>query len=520
MGMGVSDSMEYENAIELKNVTKSFGEVVANDNVSLTLRKGEILSILGENGSGKTTLMNILSGIYFPDSGRILIGGEEVTIRSPKDSIALGIGMIHQHFKLIDILTAAENIILGLPGEQKLKMNRVIEDIDSLTGKYGFELNPSRKIYDMSVSQKQTVEIVKVLYRGAEILILDEPTAVLTPQETDKLFDVLRNMKKAGKSIIIITHKLNEVLALSDRVAVLRKGKYIGTVDTAGATLSSLTEMMVGEKISLNIVRDDPESSVKRIEMRGVTCRNSEGRAVLHEASFTAYGGEILGVAGISGSGQKELLEAIAGLQEIESGEILFYGPQGNTEKISDLKAEQIRDLRINLAFVPEDRLGMGLVGTMDLTDNMMLRSYHEGKRFFADRLGPKKLASEVVTSLEVVTPGVDTPVGRLSGGNVQKVLLGREIASNPLVLMVAYPVRGLDINSSHTIYHLLNKQKKSGVAVLCVGEDLDVLLALCDRILVLAGGKVAGVVDARSSSKEELGLLMTGSEKGAHRHG
>ena len=504
--------MEPVNAIELLGVTKRFGEVVANDNVNLTVRKGEILSILGENGSGKTTLMNMLSGIYFPDEGEIRVNGKTVTIRSPKDSFELGIGMIHQHFKLINILTAAENIILGLPGKERLNLKQVEKEVKELTDRYGFDLNPSQKIYDMSVSQKQTVEIVKVLYRGADILILDEPTAVLTPQETEKLFAVLRNMRAAGKSIIIITHKLIEVLELSDRVAVLRKGKYIDTVETKGATVESLTEMMVGEKVTLDINRTEPENAKKRIEMRGVTCRNKEGLKVLKETSFTAYSGEILGIAGISGSGQKELLESVAGLQPIESGEILYESPEGKVEKISDMKAEDIKKLGIALSFVPEDRLGMGLVGSMDLTDNMMIRSYKEGKHFFADRKAPKQLAQEIVDKLEVVTPGVETPVSRLSGGNVQKILVGREIASNPNVLMVAYPVRGLDINSSYTIYNLLNDQKKKGVAVICVGEDLDVLLELCDRILVLNGGRVSGIVDARSTTKEKLGLLMTGS--------
>lgn len=507
--------MEYNNAIELKNVTKRFGEVVANDNVSLSVRKGEILSILGENGSGKTTLMNMLSGIYFPDEGQICINGNEVTIRSPKDSYALGIGMIHQHFKLVNVLTAAENIILGLPGEGSLKMNRITEEIERLTKQYGFEFNPSQKIYDMSVSQKQTVEIVKVLYRGAEILILDEPTAVLTPQETKKLFEVLRNMRKAGKSIIIITHKLNEVLELSDRVSVLRKGKYIGTVNTSEATIASLTEMMVGAKVNLDIDRADPIKPQKRIDVRGVTCRNKEGSAVLKEASFTAFSNEILGIAGIAGSGQKELLESIAGLQEIESGEILYYSPEGNTEKLSEMKAADICKLNISLAFVPEDRLGMGLVGSMDLTDNMMLRCYKNGQHFYTDRKAPRDLALRIVEKLDVVCPGVETPIRRLSGGNVQKVLLGREIASNPNVLMVAYPVRGLDINSSHTIYNLLNEQKCKGVAVICVGEDLDVLLELSDRILVLAGGKVAGIVDARNTTKEEIGLMMSTGKDG-----
>ena len=511
--------MGPESAIEFKNVTKRFGEVIANDSVCLSVKKGEILSVLGENGSGKTTLMNMLSGIYFPDEGQIFVNGKEATICSPKDSFSLGIGMIHQHFKLINILTAAENIILGLPGEERLNMNKVIADVTELIEQYGFDLNPAQKIYSMSVSQKQMVEIVKVLYRGAQILILDEPTAVLTPQETEKLFHILRNMREAGKSIIIITHKLNEVLELSDRVAVLRKGKYIGTINTSEATADSLTEMMVGEKISLDIDRSDPVEPKKRIEMRGVTCKNKDGLTSLKQVSFIANSGEILGIAGISGSGQKELLESIAGLHDIESGEILYYSPEGTTEKISDMNVAQIRNLHINLAFVPEDRLGMGLVGSMDLTDNMMIRSYNEGKHFFADRKKPKDLALEIVEKLDVVTPGVETPVRRLSGGNVQKVLVGREIASSPTVLMVAYPVRGLDINSSFTIYNLLNEQKEKGVAVICVGEDLDVLLELCDRILVLNSGKISGIVEARTSTKEEIGLMMTGSGKGKHKH-
>lgn len=507
--------METGNAIELRQVSKHFGDVIANDNINMTVKKGEILSILGENGSGKTTLMNMIAGIYYPDSGSILVDGNEVSIRSPKDSFALGIGMIHQHFKLINILTAAENVILGLKGKERLRMYEVEREIAELAEKYGFDLDPSQKIYNMSVSQKQTVEIIKVLYRGADILILDEPTAVLTPQEAEKLFDVLRNMKKDGKSIIIITHKLNEVLAISDRVSVLRKGQYIGTVCTKEASMASLTEMMVGEKVELDILRTEPKGREKRIDMRGVTCKNSEGVTILRDASFIAYSGEILGVAGISGSGQKELLESIAGLIKIESGEILYYSPSGTVEKISDMKAEEIKNLNIALSFVPEDRLGMGLVASMDLTDNMMIRSYKEGKHFILDRKKPKKLAENVVQKLEVVTPSIETPVRRLSGGNVQKVLVGREIASDPSVLMVAYPVRGLDINSSYTIYNLLNWQKNNGVAVICVGEDLDVLLELCDRILVLHGGMVEGVVDARTATKEELGIMMTGLRRG-----
>ena len=355
-----------------------------------------------------------------------------------------------------------------------------------------------------------------MLYRGADILILDEPTAVLTPQETDKLFNVLRSMRDNGKSIIIITHKLNEVLEISDRVSVLRKGKYIGTVDTCEATQESLTEMMVGEKVSLDIDRSNPENVERRIEVRGLNVRNNEGYHVLKDISFTANAGEILGIAGISGNGQKELLEAIGGLQTIESGEILYYTKHDNNviEKLHQMSAGDIFDLGIRLSFVPEDRLGMGLVGSMDITDNMMIRSYNKSRGLFTDRKVPYNLAAEVVDKLDVVTPSLETPVRRLSGGNVQKVLVGREIASAPRVLMVAYPVRGLDINSSYAIYNLLNEQKRAGACVMCVGEDLDVLLSLCDRILVLSGGRVSGIVNARTATKEEVGLLMTGGKE------
>lgn len=508
--------MPTSNAIELRNISKFFGSVVANNKISLDVKKGEILSLLGENGSGKTTLMNMLSGIYFPDEGHIYVDGKEVTIRSPKDAFDLKIGMIHQHFKLIDIFTAAENIVLGLPGSLNLDIKQVAADVKVLVDKYGFKLDPDKKIYEMSVSEKQTVEIVKMLYRGANILILDEPTAVLTPSETEHLFDVLRNMKQDGKAIIIITHKLNEVLEISDRVSVLRKGEYIGTVNTCDTNELALTEMMVGKKVSLDIERPEPENMELRLEVKGLTCYNLEGVKALDDVSFSAYSGEILGIAGIAGSGQKELLESIAGLQKVSSGSVTYYDPKnGNEDELIGKTPLEIRELGVALSFVPEDRLGMGLVGSMGITDNIMLRSYRDGKSFLTNRKGPKKLSADIIRTLEVVAPDDETPVSKLSGGNVQKVLVGREIAAAPTVLMTAYAVRGLDINTSYTIYDLLNEQKKKGVAVVYVGEDLDVLIELCDRIMVLCGGKVSGIVDGRTATKEQIGLLMTSREKG-----
>ncbi len=506
--------MSKQPAIELKNITKRFGaKVIANKNVNLTAHRGEILSILGENGSGKTTLMNMIAGIYFPDEGQIFIDGEEAMISSPKDAFDYKIGMIHQHFKLVDVFTAAENIVLGIENG-KYDLKKSTAEIKKISEQYGFDIDTEKKIYSMSVSEKQTVEIIKVLYRGADILILDEPTAVLTPQETEKLFAILRNMRDDGKCIIIITHKLHEVLSLSDKVAVLRKGEYVGTVNTAETSESELTEMMVGKKIALNIERSEPKNCEDRLTVNGISCVNRQGATVLDNVSFTAKSGEILGVAGIAGSGQRELLESIAGLQHLSSGEILYIDPKtGKTENLRDKTPVQIRDMGVRLSFVPEDRLGMGLVGNMDIVDNMMLRSYRKGHSMFLQRKAPKDLAMKIINDLEVVTPGANTPVRRLSGGNVQKVLVGREIAASPTVLMVAYPVRGLDINSSYMIYNLLNEQKEKGVSIIFVGEDLDVLIELCDRIMVIGSGRITGVVDARTTTKEEIGLLMTKSD-------
>ncbi len=495
-------------AVSLRGVTKTFGAVVANEKVDLDIYRGEILSLLGENGSGKTTLMNMIAGIYFPDEGQIFIDGKEQVIASPKDALKLGIGMVHQHFKLIDVLTATENIILGLDG--KLNVKEASAKIRKICEKYGFDVDPDQKIYDMSVSQKQTVEIVKVLYRGADILILDEPTAVLTPQEVEKLFRVLRKMREDNKAIVIITHKMNEVKELSDRVAVLRNGKYEGCMMTKDTNITEMTNMMVGHKITLNIERPDPVDPKPRLEIRNLTIRNEEGVLKLQDVSFTANSGEILGIAGVSGSGQKELLEAIAGLQVTEKGSIRYIEDDATEEELIGKDPLKIARMGVSLSFVPEDRLGMGLVGNMDISDNMMLRSFRDGLSLFTNRKQPRALAKKVVNDLEVVTPGIETPVRRLSGGNVQKVLVGREIASAPTVLLTAYAVRGLDINSSYTIYDLINEQKKKGVAVVFVGEDLDVLLQLSDRILVLCDGHLSGIVDARTTDKNEVGRLMS----------
>ena len=581
---------QEEYAIQLKGITKTFGSVVANSNINLDLKKGEILALLGENGSGKTTLMNMLSGIYRPDKGQIFIDGKKVYIDSPEDSKRLGIGMIHQHYKLIEKFSVADNIWLGYhqpdeDGKSKEnqervneqegitavcqensqtvkdenndlsaeanpadKENDIIQDaqeqksgtakenfkkffvacgkyikkvckkvfltksrytkIEEFAKSYGFDIDPKKRICDMAVSEKQTVEIVKVLFYGAKVLILDEPTAVLTEQEIQKLFAILKNMKEKGCSIIIITHKLNEVMSISDRVSILRKGEYIGTVNTSETNEAELTEMMVGKKVDLHIDRPVTHFDEDMLVLKNVCVNNSNNLRAIDNVSFKVRRGEILGVAGISGSGQKELCEAIAGLEKIKSGTIEFMG-----QTISGKSPLDIINLGIAMSFIPEDRLGMGLAGSLNITDNMMLKTYR-GNKFnpFVDRKKAGAMAKGVVEKLDVQTPDTDkTPVRRLSGGNVQKVLLGREIETTPQVIVTAYPVRGLDINSSYLIYDILNKQKQDGVGILFVGEDLDVMLQLCDKILVLCHGRVTGIVEGAMATKERLGLMMTG---------
>ncbi len=506
--------MAHEYAIELKGITKTFGSVVANNNINLNVRPGEILALLGENGSGKTTLMNMLSGIYKPDSGSIFVDGKEVSIDSPEDSKRLGIGMVHQHFKLVDVFSAADNIWMGMEKTGlTLKKDRYAK-IEEMAKKFGFDIDPKKKVYNMSVSEKQTLEIVKVLYYGAKIIILDEPTAVLTVQEIEKLFNVLRRMKEEGHSIIIITHKLNEVMDISDRVAILRKGEYITTVNTAETSEQALTEWMVGRKVDLNIDRPHIEKTRPLLELRSVSIRNDEGATAIRDVNFYIRGGEILGVAGIAGCGQKELCEAIAGLRPIEKGQMIHKG-----DNIVGLSPKAILEKGISMSFIPEDRLGMGLAPSLSITDNMLLKKYREAKGPFVDRKLGRADAEEVIRELEVVTPSTETPVRRLSGGNVQKVLLGREIKAGPNVIITAYAVRGLDINSSYAIYNILNKQKENGVGILFVGEDLDVMMALCDKIMVLCHGKVMGVVHAHKTTKEELGLMMTGALDLVHKY-
>ena len=503
--------MPNDICIELRGITKSFGTVKANKNASLDVRKGEIHALLGENGSGKSTLMNILTGIYSPDSGSVKINGEEVTFTSPHDSIAAGIGMVHQHFKLVEVMTAAQNISAGSEKGIFRNSKKIAAKIGAICEKYGLDIDPDKKIYNMSVGEKQTIEILKMLYSGANMFILDEPTAVLTPQETEILFNILRNMKEKGCAIIIITHKLNEVMEISDRVTILRDGETVGVVNTAETNPKELTELMVGKKVELEIVREEAKLSEEAvIKVSDLCSKNELGREVLKGMSFDVFGGEILGIAGIAGSGQKELCEVLAGMQKAEGGSVNFLG-----EEIMGLSPIEILRRGVSMSFVPEDRLGMGLVAGMDIINNVLLRSYQRDAGIFVDRKKGKRQAEEIVERYDVKTPSVNHVLRKLSGGNIQKVLLGREVELNPKLLITAYPVRGLDINASYKIYDILNDQKKSGVAVLFIGEDLDVLLALCDRLLVMHDGKVMDIVDPKVTTKEEVGLLMLGYKNG-----
>ncbi len=494
--------------LQMTDIHKSFGSVAANSGVNFSVRRGEIHAILGENGSGKSTLMSMLSGIYTPDSGAILLDGRPLNITSPDDAIAAGIGMVHQHFKLVDVFTATENVVLGHRDSFMVKRRAAAERITSICRKYGLKVDPNKKVYAMSVSEKQTVEIVKVLYRGASLLILDEPTAVLTPQEISSLFDILRNMKQEGCAVIIITHKMNEVMEISDRVTVLRKGESVATVNTSEAKVSDLIEMMVGRQMELDLKRQPVSPDRRRLllKVEKLTVHSREGAARVADMSFEVFGGEILGIAGISGSGQKELCESIAGLNRASAGHIYLEG-----HDIVKLSPREIVRRGVRMSFVPEDRLGMGLVGGMSISDNILLKSYRNDGGFILNRRPSKEISQEIVREYDIQTPSIAHQVKKLSGGNIQKVLLGRELNLAPLVLITAYPVRGLDIGASYLIYDILNRQKEAGVGVVFIGEDLDVLLALSDRIMVISQGVNMGVYPAEEVTKDMVGMMMMG---------
>ena len=492
--------------ISMKGITKVFGKVVANNNINLEINSGEIHALLGENGAGKSTLMNILSGIYIPDRGSIFISGKEVKFSAPKDAINAKIGMIHQHFKLVEVMTSLENIMLGQKTDFFINKNKVIKDITELSNKYGLEVDVNKRVYDMSVGEKQILEILKVIYRGAKILVLDEPTTVFTPQETKKLFKIMNKMKEQGCAIIFISHKMDEVMEISDKITVLRKGETITTLNKEDINPEKLAELMVGHPVDLSIKRVKYESTENILEVKNLKVFDEEGIERLKGLNFTIKEGEILGIAGIVNSGQKELCEALVGMQPVKGGEINFQG-----ENLVGKNTREIIQKGISMSFIPEDRLGMGLVASMDMVDNLMLKEYHSQKGIFIDKKPAVERSKEIIRKLEIKTPGIYYPIKNLSGGNIQKILLGRELEATPKLLIMAYPVRGLDINTCYTIYDLINEQKAKGVGIIFITEDLDVLIQLCDRVMVICNGEITGTLQGTETTKEEIGLLMTG---------
>ena len=493
----------------MRDITKRFGSVVANDRVWLDIYRGEVLALLGENGSGKTTLMNMLSGIYFPDEGQILIDGEEVVIRSPRDAYRYGIGMIHQHFKLVDVFTAAENITLGL--DEKLDLKATAARIRSICERYGFDLDPNQKIYDMSVSQKQTVEIVKALYRGADILILDEPTAVLTPQEIDELMATMKEFAREGKSILFISHKLNEIMAVADRVTVLRKGKCIGTVNTCDTNKQELSNMMVGRPVQLVIDKTQarPGEEILHVEDLCVLSHLHKRNAVDH-VSFSVRAGEIVCIAGIDGNGQTELIHGLTGLDKITGGSVTLCG--------ETITHASIRRRGKNMSHIPEDRHKHGLVLDFTLEQNMVLQRYKEPQfqhGGFIRRDAVRAYADRLIEQFDVRSgQGAVTIARSMSGGNQQKAIIAREVDRDKPLIIAVQPTRGLDVGAIEYIHKQLVAQRDAGKAVLLVSLELDEVMSLSDRILVMYEGQIVGELDPKQTTVQELGLYMSGAKR------
>lgn len=497
--------MAAEQLVSMRGITKSFGTETVNDRIDFDLKAGEIHALLGENGAGKSTLMNILSGVYRQDAGEIKLHGQPVTIQSPKDAIGCGVGMIHQHFKLVENLTAAENIILGYKKGLLLNRKKINREIAAFSNAYGLSIQPQDWIYQMSVGEKQRVEILKALYRGADILILDEPTAVLTPQETKELFTILKKMAAEGCGVIIITHKMQEVMEIADRITVLRKGKKVGTREIGQVNEPVLAEMMMGQMVLRKRMKNINPAGETVLTVQNLTVRGDKGVDAVKDVSFTVNQGEILGIAGISGSGQKELAEAIAGLRRAEAGSIKI-----DQEETKGKTAREMIDLGVS--FVPEDRLGMGLIGTMDMADNLILKDYRKSpirRGIFIDKQKAKERASAVIEQFDVKIANSNGAIKSLSGGNLQKILLGREILEEPKILIAAYPVRGLDIGTTEAVYNLLLEQRDRGCAIIFISEDLDEIMELSDRIMVMEGGKTTGIVKPEDTSVEEIGRMM-----------
>ena len=503
--------MTHENVIEMREITKIFGQFVANDKINLHLRRGEIHALLGENGAGKSTLMNMLAGLLEPTSGEIAVNGQVVKLDSPSKAASLGIGMVHQHFMLVEAFTVAENIILGseITKNGVLDIKKAIQEIKELSEKYGLAVDPSAKVEDISVGAQQRVEILKTLYRGADILIFDEPTAVLTPAEIDELMIIMKNLVKEGKSIILITHKLDEIRAVSDRVTVIRRGKSIETVEIAGATNQDLAEMMVGRSVSFTTEKNPPQPKEVILSIKDLVVNENRGIPAVKNLSLDVRAGEIVGIAGIDGNGQSELIQAITGLRKVKSGTINIKG-----KDVVGLPPRKITEMKVS--HVPEDRHRDGLVLDMTISENIALQTYYKeplSKNGILNYTNIHNYARKLMEEFDVRAANDYVPASALSGGNQQKAIIAREVDRDPDLLIVSQPTRGLDVGAIEYIHKRLMGERDKGKAVLVVSFELDEILNLSDRIAVIHDGKIQGIVTPAETNKQELGILMAGGE-------
>lgn len=501
-----------EKLIEVKNITKRFPGVLANDNVNLDIEKGEIHAIIGENGAGKSTLMNIIYGLYGPTSGEVFLKGKPVKIKSPLDAIGLGIGMVHQHFMLVPSFTVAENIVLGNEPRKKnifMDYKKAVSITEELSETYGLKVDPYERVESLSVGIQQRIEILKVLYKGADILILDEPTAVLTPQETEELFDVIRRLvKDLGKTIIIITHKLQEVLTLSDRVSVMRQGKMIGTLHTKDANEQILAEMMVGREVLFNELYKEEVSKEEVLKVKAIKARDNRGLLALKGVSFNLKAGEILGIAGVEGNGQSELVEVLTGLREMEDGEFRVNGVEASNKSSREIR-------KLGIAHVPEDRLATGLSKDASIWENLMMGIQYEEpyaiKGVHINKKRIKERTNRLIDEFDIRTPSGDLSAGKLSGGNMQKMVIAREFSFDTPILIIAQPTRGVDVGAIEFIHSQIIEKRNKGAAILLVSAELDEIFRLSDRIITLYEGKVTGEFLNGEITKKEIGLYMTG---------
>ena len=494
--------------VELRGIVKRFPGVVANDGADLALERGEVHALVGENGAGKTTLMSVLSGIYRPDAGTVMIDGQPVTFRTPRNALEAGIGMVHQHFHLVQPFTVAENVLLGVEGRFRVARQSTDERVAELAETYGLKVDPSARIWQLSAGEQQRVEILKALFRDARILILDEPTAVLTPQEAERLFETLRRMAAEGRTVVFISHKLDEVMAVADRITVLRAGRRVATTSRDDTDKRTLASLMVGHEVSARSERGDGSAQGTCLSVRDLEAIGDRGLQVLHGVGFDVSRGEILGIAGVSGNGQRELTEVVAGIRQRSSGVVEMDG-------VDISEQSPAARIALGLSYVPEDRLGMGLVGSMDCVSNIMLKRSGDDaltRGPFVDVGEAEKLTKSLVDSFDVQTPSIRAPVRLMSGGNIQKLLLARELSSQPKLLVASQPTAGLDVAAARAVHDLLLEQRARGVAILLVSEDLDELLSLADRILVLYEGRVMGIVAGEQADRAKLGLMMAGT--------